>query len=85
MTATVTIDSEGRIVLPKALRDLHRLRPGSKLQVQVHGRTIHLKAVPQESPLREVNGFLVYVGRSNGPSATAEGAREARMQQLARR
>jgi AbrB family looped-hinge helix DNA binding protein len=85
MNAIVTIDSAGRIMLPKSLRERHGLRTGSKLQVRDDGRTIHLHAIAESSPLREVNGFLVYVGRSSRLSSTAEGAREERMQRLAGR
>jgi len=37
MTATITIDSSGRLVLPKAMRDALHLRPGSKLRAEIIG------------------------------------------------
>jgi AbrB family looped-hinge helix DNA binding protein len=37
MTATITIDSSGRLVLPKAMRNALHLRPGSKLRAEIIG------------------------------------------------
>lgn len=48
MTATITIDKAGRLVLPKAMRDKLRLRPGSRLTADLVGDKIELaEAVPE--------------------------------------
>ncbi|MGH8227900.1 MAG: AbrB/MazE/SpoVT family DNA-binding domain-containing protein [Steroidobacteraceae bacterium] len=60
----VTMDSAGRIALPKSVRDELGLRPGSELELRRDGTGIHLRLLSQDCPLREVNGFLVYAGRS---------------------
>ena len=37
MTATLTLDSAGRLVLPKPVRDKMHLRTGAKLRLDVVG------------------------------------------------
>jgi AbrB family looped-hinge helix DNA binding protein len=96
MDTILTIDSAGRVVLPKPLRDRHGLSSGSELRLRDDGAEIHLCPVAGDRPLREVSGFLVYTGRSAAPSelATSELAtseleiarvRQARLRRLAGR
>jgi AbrB family looped-hinge helix DNA binding protein len=49
MTATITIDSAGRLVLPKAMRDRLHLRAGSKLSADVIAGKIELTPEPNEN------------------------------------
>jgi AbrB family looped-hinge helix DNA binding protein len=86
MDTILTIDSAGRIVLPKPLRDRHGLSSGSELQLRDDGAELHLRPVASDSPLREANGFLVYIGHDSAPSDTAvKQAREARLRRIAGR
>jgi AbrB family looped-hinge helix DNA binding protein len=57
--ASVQIDQAGRIVLPKPLRDLFRLRRGDTLRVEVRGDVIELRPARKGSRLGRINGVLV--------------------------
>jgi AbrB family looped-hinge helix DNA binding protein len=57
MNATVTIDSAGRLVLPKALRERLHLRTGDKLSADVVADKIEL------TPLADENVKLVRKGK----------------------
>lgn len=54
-----TIDKFGRIVIPKELRDLFGLKPGSTLRVDSSAEEITLKPVSEEPPLARKKGVLV--------------------------
>lgn len=54
-----TIDKFGRIVIPKELRDLFGLKPGSTLKVDSSTEEITLKPVSEEPPLARKKGVLV--------------------------
>ena len=83
MNAIVTIDSAGRLVLPKPIRDLHSLGPGSELELTDDGTAIHLRPVAEGPPLREVNGFLVYTGRASESEGDAvQRDRHARLRRV---
>ena len=58
----LTIDSGGRIVLPKALRDRLGLSPGSTVDVSEYGGGLHLAPVSRTARLVEEDGQLVAVG-----------------------
>jgi AbrB family looped-hinge helix DNA binding protein len=86
MDTIITIDSAGRVVLPKPLRERHGLHTGSELQLRDDGGEIHLRPVAEDSPLRDVHGFLVYVGRSaESPPYNVDRDREERLRRLAGR
>jgi AbrB family looped-hinge helix DNA binding protein len=85
MDVVITIDAAGRLVLPKALRDRHGLRPGSELVVRDDGAEIHIRPVADGPPLREVNGFLVLTGASPSSVQEIENDREDRLRLLAGR
>ena len=48
-----TIDSAGRIVIPKALRDQAGLLPGAELHVELDGAGIHIEVAPGRDLKRE--------------------------------
>lgn len=83
MDTIITIDSAGRLVLPKPLRERHGLHAGSEVQLRDDGREIHLRPVTENQPLREVHGFLVYTGRSLESSTDAvQRGREERLRRV---
>jgi AbrB family looped-hinge helix DNA binding protein len=84
MNAILTIDAAGRLVLPKPIRDLHSLGPGSELELTDDGTAIHLRPVTESPPVREVNGFLVYTGRAAEAGVDAvQRDRHARLRRVA--
>jgi AbrB family looped-hinge helix DNA binding protein len=63
MRATIVkIDKAGRLVLPKALRDRFRLRPGSQLDVRTAEDHFELHPVGFEAPIVNVDGWWVHQG-----------------------
>jgi AbrB family looped-hinge helix DNA binding protein len=60
MTTQVTLDSAGRVVIPKSLRDELHLEPGDALELQSEGETVTLRAVRSSSPLRKERGVWVF-------------------------
>lgn len=82
MNTIITIDSAGRLVLPKSLRDQYGLQAGSELELHDDGTEIRLRPVLEERPLKEVHGFLVYTGRSVDEGDRVRRDREARMRRV---
>lgn len=54
-----TIDSAGRLVVPKVLRERLGLKPGSTVDVSPYGAGLQLVAVGRTARLRSVRGQLV--------------------------
>lgn len=54
-----TIDSLGRIVVPKALRDALGLTPGMAVDLSRYGSGLHLVPAGRTARLTEVDGALV--------------------------
>jgi AbrB family looped-hinge helix DNA binding protein len=57
-----TIDSVGRIVVPKVLRDALGLRPGTSVDISVYGAGLQLIPVGRTARLVEENGVMVASG-----------------------
>ncbi len=57
-----TIDSVGRVVVPKALRDALGLTPGSVLDLSRYGAGLHLVPSGRTARLVEEDGVLVATG-----------------------
>ena len=57
-----TIDSVGRIVVPKALRDAVGLHPGSTVDISRYGAGLQLVPAGRTAVLVEENGVLVATG-----------------------
>jgi AbrB family looped-hinge helix DNA binding protein len=60
MDTIVTLDSGGRVVIPKSLRDELRLVPGDPLTLASDGERITLRPVRSSSPLRKERGIWVF-------------------------
>ncbi len=60
MTARLTVDKAGRIVIPKPLRDELRLDPGDALQLESEDDRIILRPVREAIPIRKEDGVWVY-------------------------
>ena len=68
----VTMDKAGRVMLSKALRQLHGLSQGAKLDVVSEGASIRLTPQPAQIEIVEEDGRLVAVG---GAPVTDEAVR----------
>lgn len=82
-----TIDKFGRIVIPKELRDLFGLKPGSTLRVDSSAEAITLKPVSEEPPLARKKGVLVITAElheSRDVTALIEDGRNERIEKIIR-
>ncbi len=82
----VTIDSVGRLVVPKPLREQFNLTPGCELEIEVTGDRITLRRADARSALTRKLGILVHHGTTQtsldiGDFVRAE--REARHSRIA--
>ena len=59
-----TIDSLGRVVVPKALRDALGLTPGSTVDISQYGSGLSMVAAGRTARLVEESGVLVARGDS---------------------
>lgn len=64
MTAKLTLDKAGRVVLPKSLRDRLQLAPGDALDLESEGERITLRPVRQNVMLKKELGVWVYQGET---------------------
>ncbi len=62
--ATTTVSTKGQVILPKAIRDLRRWAPGTRLVVENTAEGVLLTAAPVFPPTRpeDVSGMLNYGG-----------------------
>ena len=54
-----TIDSAGRLVVPKVLRDRLGLKPGSAVDVSPYGAGLQMVAVSRTARVRTIRGITV--------------------------
>jgi AbrB family looped-hinge helix DNA binding protein len=81
MNARLTLDSAGRVVIPKGLRDALHLRPGDALDLETAGEEITLRPVRETPPMNKEQGVWVFrVGTPLPASATDETIRTVRDQ-----
>lgn len=59
-----TVDSAGRVVVPKALRDALGLRAGSMVDISRYGAGLQLIPVGRTARLVEESGALVATGET---------------------
>lgn len=62
MTAKISIDKAGRLVLPKALREEMQLGAGDTLVLESEGERITLRPVRPPALLQKERGVWVYQG-----------------------
>lgn len=60
---SVAIDSSGRLVIPKALRNELGIIPGQPLRVSVHDGRLEIEPDPIDAELVEVDGVLIITPR----------------------
>jgi AbrB family looped-hinge helix DNA binding protein len=70
MSAKVTLDRAGRVVLPKAVRDEMHLSPGDILDLTVQGEEVTLRPRRVTTPLQKERG--VWVFRTGTPLTASE-------------
>ncbi len=59
MVDEAVIDSKGRIVIPKRLREILDLREGNKVKLLIgEGKIVVMKPVAPEEFIREMEGFI---------------------------
>jgi AbrB family looped-hinge helix DNA binding protein len=79
MNARLTLDSAGRVVIPKGLRDELQLQPGDELDLETTGDEITLRPVRETPPLTKEQGVWVFrIGKPLPASATDETLRSLR-------
>ena len=79
MTAVLTLDKAGRLVLPKSMRESLRLRPGARLTAEIVGDKIELVQAAAEVKLARRGRRRVVVGWEGFDAAQA--VREMRREQ----
>ena len=70
-----TIDSAGRLVLPKAVRDEAGIRPGMALRISVQEGRIEIEPAPREVRIVQKGPLRVAIPAEEGPlleEATAD-------------
>jgi AbrB family looped-hinge helix DNA binding protein len=72
MTARLTLDSAGRVVIPKGLRDELHLQPGDELDLETAGEQITLRPVRNTPPLVKEKGVWVFRTGEPLPASAAE-------------
>jgi len=82
MTATLTLDKAGRLVLPKPIRDKLHLREGSKLRLDLMGDKLEISHAVPEVKIVKRGKRRVVVGWEGFDAAKA--VREMREDQVAR-
>ncbi len=79
MSTRLTIDSAGRVVIPKPLRDELELEPGDALELESAGDRITLRPVRAVVPLTKEQGVWVFrTGQPLAAAVTDEVLREVR-------
>lgn len=67
-----TIDSAGRLVLPKTVRDEAGILPGMTLKITVQDGRVEIEPVPHEVRIVQRGPLRIAVPVEDGPSLTAE-------------
>lgn len=62
MHKTITLDSAGRVLVPKALREALNLSAGDQMELQAEGETLTLRPIRTTSRLRKKHGMWAFSG-----------------------
>jgi AbrB family looped-hinge helix DNA binding protein len=73
-----TIDSAGRLVVPKELRQQAQLKPGMPLEIRFREGCIEIEPAPLEIDLRRRGRLVVAVPRERVTPLTSEIVEESR-------
>ena len=57
-----TLEQDGRVLIPKRVRDALHLRPGTRLAVERCNGELHLRPLDRKTPLTVKGGVLVFSG-----------------------
>lgn len=71
-----SIDSAGRIVIPKALREALDLKPGQPLEIRAGDGRLEIEVAPTPVKLLKRGKGVVAVPTTNLPKLTADQVRE---------
>jgi len=74
MNTKVTLDSAGRVLIPRALRDELQLNPGDTFSLDSDGEQVTLKPMRQDSAMQKERGVWVF---KSGAKITAAETDEA--------
>lgn len=72
---TITMDSTGRIVIPKTMRDALQLESGQPLELRIQDGHLELSVAPTPVTLERRDGVLVGVPKTSLPPLTTEQVR----------
>ena len=86
MTAKITIDKAGRVVIPKPLREKLGIGPGDTLALDSEGERITLRPVRPSPTLKKKYGIWIYQGEATDASINeiVDREREKRLGDLRR-
>jgi AbrB family looped-hinge helix DNA binding protein len=71
-----TIDSAGRVVVPKALRDAMHLTPGQQVDIVFTDGRLEIEVAPTTVHLRDDDGLPVLVPDDDLPALSADVVRD---------
>ena len=71
-----TIDSAGRVVVPKALREAMRLRPGQPIDIVFVDGRLEIEVSPASVEVHDAEGFPIAVPDDDLSPLTVEAVRE---------
>jgi AbrB family looped-hinge helix DNA binding protein len=72
LTMQTTIDSAGRLIIPKQIRKEAGLKPGMPLDVTLHDGRIEIAPAPQRVKLIKKGRLLVAEAQSDTPALNSE-------------
>ena len=80
----LTIDTAGRVVIPKSVRDDLQLQGGDTLELEREGDSLWLRPVRSKAAMRQKKGIWVYTGDTKGIDIVRiiDEDREARIRSL---